>query len=290
MMKLKSLFLTYAVIMVCIIAIEILLFKDYLMIFCVINPLLVACMFYYAPKGHNNALSSQAQAQSQIDTLLNQIDHEVQTPIAALNVCLETLAEKEPKNPLFQHMKTSLDRLESINSQYIKLLCLKTMPSYEGEAVDMTEEVRICMADCLNQFQANNTQYVIRIPDKPILIWGHQKLLREALRDIMKYALCNPEKKSQYYISLTAHSNSVSLTLENHGVSPNINRDSLAQQVFSINPLKQNAPLGSAGLALTLSKSIIEQHKGLIDYQYCGSKITRYHITLPTLSNSLLTY
>lgn len=290
MMKLKSVYFAYTIVMACLIAIEILLFKNYLGIFCAINPLLVVCIFYYTPKGQTRGVASHGHGQSQIDALLNQIDHEVQTPITALKVCLETFSEQQPHNELTNHMKKSVDRLESINSQYIKLLCLKTIPSHEGEPLDLTEEVRICMVDCLNYFQANNTQYVIRIPDKPILIWGHKKLLREALRDVMKHALCNPEKKSQYFISLTAHSNSVSLTLENHGISPNINRDLLAQQVFSINPFKQNTPLGPTGLALALSKSIIEQHKGLIDYQYCGSKTTRYHITLPTLNNSLLNY
>lgn len=265
------------------VALELLVFPGSMPYFAVLNPLVVAGLWFAyerLTRVHHQPLKTNQRA---IEELLMQIDHEIQNPIAALKISLESLEEDGYSEPVARAMNTSLDRLEAVNRLYMRLLCLSTLTALPMQRCDFAELLRRAIIEGNQGPLQSNTQLVVRIPEEPLWLMGHDQLLYDALRYLFDYALSNSLDKNQLFITLCAHYGHMTLTIEQHGTTPTMTKDLLAQQIlsFSGDSPRSKKPLGVAGLSLTLAKCVIEHHQGLIDYQYCGQKTTRYHVTLP---------
>ncbi len=283
-MKAKALYiLGYSCSFVGLLSIEYYFFYAWLPFFALLNPLIVGLMWLshkanFKPKQlpleHNTAF---------IEQLLMQIDHEIINPISTLKVSVENLEEEGYSEAIAKTMTHSLNRLESVNQLYLRLLCLNTFDHLPMTRLDFSELLRNTLIDDLKPDLLASAQLIVNIPEEPIWISGHHQLLFDAFKSLFDYALFNTRNKHQLFISLTKHNSHLTITLEQHGNTPTLTKDLLAQQIFSMHhkDVPTTKPLGSAGLALTLVKRVVEHHKGLIDYQYCGQKTTRYHITLP---------
>lgn len=266
-----------------VLGIERLLFASWMPIFALLNPLLVMAIWIANDRLNQPRQLAIHQDANAIEDLLMQIDHEVQNPIAALKICLESMDDEGYTPAVAKSMHASLERLESVNRLYMRLLCLNTVEAIPMQAADFSELLRRALIDGSPKSPLDNTQLVVRIPEEPIHVMCHEQLLFESLKYLFDYALYAHTGKSQLFISLAKHHSYLTLTIEQHGNIPTMTKDLLAQQVFSFQqpPTAIKKPLGPTGLALSLSKCVIEHHRGLIDYQYCGHKTTRYHVTLP---------
>lgn len=265
------------------VSLEILFFKPWIHVFVVLNPIIVGFTWLAHEMLTGTKTVPIDQGAEDLEHLLMQIDHEILNPIAALKISVESLEEDGYSQPVAHAMKKAIDRLESVNQLYLRLLCMNTSSHLPMASIDFAELIRRALIDEASSEVLSSTQFVVKIPENPLWITGNEQLLYDAFKQLFKYVLYSKDNHTQILLTLSKHATHLSLSIEQHGNTPSMKKDLLAQQILSLHAGDQRSgkPLGATGLALTLIKRVVEHHEGLIDYQYCDQKTTRYHVTLP---------
>lgn len=215
--------------------------------------------------------------------LIQDISHELRSPIARLQVALELTRKR-----LHDHEQQDLDRIENECQQLNDIITsLLNLPAYElkpemalGEEVDVASLIQILCDDLNYSPGGAKVTFSNHLP-KPITVRGNGQLLRSALENVMKNAQHYTEGGEPITITLEQNENELDILCCDNG--PGIPENKLTEifKPFYRTSEARERSSGGHGLGLAIAKRAIDLHQGKIQALNTPPKGLCIHIRLP---------
>ncbi|MDI6767276.1 MAG: ATP-binding protein [Bacteroidota bacterium] len=202
--------------------------------------------------------------------------HEIKNPIAGVLGALQVFDSETPKeDDRKEIIAEMIIQLERVNNAVNDLLCYArpTDPLFEEVLVD--ELITKTSTLLSRQFKEKNIQVQTQLPVGQLIISADKKQIQQVLWNIMLNAVQSMDKDGNLTISLTPENSMVKIQIADTGKG--IYPEQL-EQVFK--PFFTTKHKGT-GLGMTISKRIIEQHKGKIHIHSVVGKGTIVTLSLP---------
>lgn len=201
-------------------------------------------------QAHNQLEARIATLLDEKDVMLGAIGHDLKTPLAALRVRIETVADEEQRARMAATIEDLARSLDDILS-----LARVGRPSDPPEMTDLTA----LTAQVVEEFE-DMAEPVVFDGSERITLPLRPTWLRRALRNLIGNALRHGGGAAR--VGLMRQADRVIITVEDDG--PGIPDQAIEQMLepFTRGEPSRNRGTGGAGLGLTLSRAIAEQHGG----------------------------
>jgi signal transduction histidine kinase len=221
----------------------------------------------------------------QKDTFIGQLGHDLKNPLQPLIGLLPILIQQE-KNP---KMKEHLQVMNE-NAQYMKELILKTLQlaklrtekiEFEYEFISLQDIIhRVIITE--KTFLEKNKIKIINHVNKPIQVYVDPLRIEEVFKNLLTNAVkYTPETGGKITISAEEKEKFVQVSIADTGIG--MTKEQLSK-IFDEFYRADSSTYGqdSVGLGLSITKRIIEKHKGKIWAESKGpNKGSTFYFTLP---------
>lgn len=230
-----------------------------------------------------NRLEKSFDAQKEF---VSNISHELRTPLTAMLTELQVAVDKERSNETYKasihHAISDVQKLVRLSNSLLDL----AKANYDHTEISF-KELRLdeVLLDARNDTLHDQPDCKIDISfeqeiedDDFISVLGNEYLLRVAFKNLMENG-CKFSKKNEAIVSINYSKDQTILIFRDQGVG--INEEELPHifESFYRGANKQFA--GGNGIGLSLTKKIIELHKGIITVNSQVNQGTSFTIALP---------
>ncbi|TVR40612.1 MAG: HAMP domain-containing protein [Cryomorphaceae bacterium] len=231
-----------------------------------------------------NRLESSFSAQKHF---VHNISHELRTPLAAIISELELSLQKERSTVEYrQAVQDALNDARKLDRLSQSLLDL-ARASYDPSRIRFKpERVDELLLDACRQVQQLNPGYRVEMSfdtsletesETPLTLHSNAYLLKVAFMNLMENG-CKFSPENKVLVRINVHGNNVQVEFENKGAG--IQPEEI-EHVFT--PFFRGRNLASAsghGIGLSLTRRIIELHKGSVDVQSKPGQSTIFRVQL----------
>lgn len=198
--------------------------------------------------------------------LLNDVSHELRSPLARLQVAIEMVRQQPGKTKeLIQRIEKENQRLDELVGELLTLSRLEAnVYNNENDYFDINGLVASISDDARFEARNQNKQVVFKGANE-ILINGNIELLRRAIENVIRNAIYYTPEHTQVTIAINSENDHVFITVCDSGNGVNEEKlTDLFQPFVRINDSKQNVKIPGYGLGLAIARRAIEIHKGEI--------------------------
>ncbi|MBI4811463.1 MAG: HAMP domain-containing protein [Ignavibacteriales bacterium] len=202
--------------------------------------------------------------------------HEIKNPIAGVLGALQVFDSETPKEDdrkeIIAEMISQLDR---VNNAVNDLLCYARPTAPLFEEVSVNELINKTSTLLSRQFRHKKIQVQTQLPAHQLIITADKKQIQQVLWNIILNAVQSMDVEGNLRISLIPEDSIIKIQISDtgKGIPP-----AQLNQVFK--PFFTTKHKGT-GLGMTISKRIIEQHKGKIQIDIAVGKGTIITLSLP---------
>jgi hypothetical protein len=226
----------------------------------------------------------QSKLYAQQQQLIAQITHELKSPLASIQLHLETIRLREPSPDLLaRFLDTMLDDAERLNSTISKLLMAARLEQRRGPRDLVRLDFSTLVSDsCTGHREKMPPGSILELNIEPdIWVMGDHDDLEVVLANLVENATLYTTAPPVINVSLLRQERTCLLTIQDHGEG--INPREL-KRIFLRFYRADNANLNrrGTGLGLYIVSSIIKDHRGSITAHSVGRGTgTEFRITIP---------
>ena len=198
--------------------------------------------------------------------LLNDVSHELRSPLARLQVAIE-MARQQPEKTgeLMQRIEKECHRLDELVGELLTLSRLEAdVHNNDADFFDINGLVDSIVTDALFEAENHNKQVTYN-KEKETLLKGSIELLRRAFENIIRNAIYYTPENTLVTISTEFVNNDIVISVCDAGNG--IDEDKLAdlfQPFVRIKDDNQNVKIPGYGLGLAIARRAVELHQGKI--------------------------
>ncbi|MDQ2944907.1 MAG: ATP-binding protein, partial [Acidobacteriota bacterium] len=205
--------------------------------------------------------------------LLQDVSHELRSPLARLGVAIELARSGEQRDPLRDNTRgANMDRIQKeadrLNSLVGELL---QVTRAEGDPLQQRiQPVRLdeLLADLVydSSIEAEAKQSVIKLKaSEAVTVAGDEELLRRALENVVRNAIRYAPSDTPVEVTLIANETWAEIRVRDYG--PGVPEESLSRifDPFYRVDSDRNRASGGVGLGLAIARRSIELHKGKLE-------------------------
>lgn len=219
----------------------------------------IGALFVYRSVRKQFLLTKQQQ------NFMMAVTHELKTPIAIVNLNLETLQKRkldeEKQQRLISTTLKEADRLNDLTTNILVASQLERNYSPENEHVELTELTEKCIADFKHRYHERN---ITKNIEAGITINGDRLLLQLLINNLLDNAAKYSPKEKNIFVELKHQNNKFVLKFADEGIGI---EDREKKKIFDIFYRSGNEAIRKTkgtGLGLYLCKRIAENHSGKI--------------------------
>ena len=221
---------------------------------------LIGAVFVYRAVRKQFLLGKQQQ------NFMMAITHELKTPIAVINLSLETLQKRKLDEEKQQHLiKTSLQETERLNDLVSNILITSQLESgnytTDKENINFSELADKCAIDFMHRFP---TRTIKKNIEENIFITGEILLLQLLINNLLDNAQKYSPKNMPVGIELNTTSNKIVLKISDEGGGVSDEEKKKIFDKFYRSGSEAIRKTKGTGLGLYLCRRIAESHKGKI--------------------------
>ena len=225
----------------------------------------------------NNLQQEKEMAYNKNKQIIADISHDLKTPLTVIQGYANAIIEgKIPDDKIDKYLEILYEKsvlsTQLIDSlfEYVKM----EHPNYQLDLtdVDLCEFVKEILAEKYNEIEESGFDLEINIPETKIFFQVDKKLFKRLFENLVGNCLKYNPKNTIIFVALKATDTEIILTVADNGVG--ISAD-ISEKVF--NPFVTSNEARSSGkgtgLGLTISKRIVELHKGTIELAIDKNKL-----------------
>lgn len=221
---------------------------------------LIGALFVYRSVRKQFMLNRQQQ------NFMMAVTHELKTPIAVINLSLETLLKRKLDEEKQQHfIKTSLQETERLNELVSNILITSQLESGNylstKESIDFSELVDKSAIYFAARFPSRT---ITKSIEENIFINGESLLLQLLINNLISNALKYSSKEKPVHIQLVRNNSKVLLSVMDEGVGINEDEKKKIFTKFYRSGDETVRNTKGTGLGLYLCKRIAASHNGKI--------------------------
>ena len=198
--------------------------------------------------------------------LLNDVSHELRSPLARLQVAVEMSRQQPQKlDELMQRIEKESQRLDELVGELLTLSRLEANIDHrQQDCFDINGLLCAIVDDA--QFEAKNQhKQVVYQPNRELLVSGSMELLRRAIENVVRNAVFYTPQNTQVQIHLQQLDNELLIEVCDQGKGVNEQKlTELFQPFLRISENEQNVSIPGYGLGLAIARRALEIHHGSI--------------------------
>ncbi len=227
------------------------------------------------------------EAEQRKNDLVVYLAHDLKTPLTSIIGYLTLLRDEKdiPQKSHDHYIEVTLDkaeRLEDLINEFFEITRFNlTQQVLELSYVDMVRLLEQLTYEFKPMLENKNLDCILHAPQSLEMkcdIQKMQRVLDNLLRNAVNYSFENTE----IHITLTQEEAGHKIVFENKGNTiPKEKLDYIFEQFFRLDS-SRTSQTGGAGLGLSISKSIVEQHQGTIKVDSYDERII-FEVFIPQL-------
>lgn len=228
-----------------------------------------------------SALKDLQDEKINLKDIINDISHQLKTPLSALIAYNDILKnhenmDVETKSKFIEMTSEQLDRMDWLITTLLKYARIESNAvSYNKEMIPLSESIRYAIAPL--KLSADNKNQNIELDINSEGYYFHdKKWIAESLSNIIKNAIEHTDINGKIKITLEETPMSISITISDNGEG--IEKTELKNIFKRFYKGKNSINPKSIGIGLSLSKKIIEAHGGSITAESDLGKGTSFNI------------
>ena len=228
-----------------------------------------------------SALKDLQDEKINLKDIINDISHQLKTPLSALIAYNDILKnhenmDVETKSKFIEMTSEQLDRMDWLITTLLKYARIESNAvSYNKEMIPLSESIRYAIAPL--KLSADNKNQNIELDINSEGYYFHdKKWIAESLSNIIKNAIEHTDINGKIKITLEETPMSISITISDNGEG--IEKSELKNIFKRFYKGKNSINPKSIGIGLSLSKKIIEAHGGSITAESDLGKGTSFNI------------
>jgi two-component system sensor histidine kinase CpxA len=237
-----------------------------------------------------DAMASRLQVMQQANQrLLQDVSHELRSPLARLNVALEIARQKGAT-----HIESELNRIE-LESERLKALVndvLGLLRESSETAAKIDEEIELCLllsdlVDVVNYEVPQGKPGISWTPIEPLLFLGDRELLWRAMENLLRNALrhTDPEQGVVLRLEQGRGKKRVHMSVRDFGPGvPNGELEKIFEPFYRVQESRDRGS-GGHGLGLSIAANAVRRHGGSIQAGNADGGGLVVRISLPLSRN-----
>ena len=235
-------------------------------------------------KNLKNQIAKSIKLEKYKSEFLQNITHEIKTPITAINSAIELI---DTRNSINEIDKECLDiiqfQVKSIDKLVNDILCLSEIEVAKNNDDNHFEDVdlSVLIKKVVDEFSYTDVKINFE-PKDLITINGDKNLLSIAFSNILSNAIkYSKTDKIDIILDNKKDKNNVDIIVKDYGVGiekEHLNK--IFERFYRVDK-NRSRKLGGSGLGLSIVKNIIELHKGIIEANSEKNIGTKFIIKLP---------
>lgn len=210
--------------------------------------------------------------------------HELRTPITIITGFAETLQDLPdlPRNVVIEiteKIVRNCQRMDSLVKNLLTLADLENLPPSRFKECDVVAIVETCRQVVLSLYE----QAVIHIEksEESILVAADSDILELAIINLLDNAAKYSPPPAKILVQITQLPEQVCITIQDKGIGiPAADLEHIFERFYTVDKAHSRR-LGGAGLGLSIVKTIIENHRGVISVTSDVGVGTTFTILLP---------
>lgn len=220
--------------------------------------------------------------------LLQDISHELRSPLARLSFAAELTKTAEDRNAAAARIKKEIDRLTNLVSALVEVTRVEGDPSSRREEdLDLHELVQELLDGSRMESDARNCRFHFESRGA-LTVRGDRELLRRAIENVLRNAIRHAPEGSSIDVELESAGGKVRVAVRDYG--PGVPDDMLPRifRPFVRVDDSRDSQTGGVGLGLAIAHRAISAHQGHITAQNAspGLRVCMEIPQLPTLTES----
>ena len=229
---------------------------------------------------HRATLYEQQEKERIKKQLTNNINHELKTPIASIQVCLEILLSHEEldemkRREFLQRCMANAERLKHLLSDVSQITRMDDAPeSIEKEELNLSSVIAETVADCEPMAETHGIKITNDVM-RPLPFRGNQTILASIFRNLLDNAIAYSGGSRVKIQLLDSYAEKIVITISDNGTGvPPEHLPRLFERFYRIDKGRSRAA-GGTGLGLSIVKNAVTLHDGTItvDNQITGGLI-----------------
>ena len=220
----------------------------------------------------------------QKDEFINQLSHDLKTPLTPMMVLLPLLKEKIKNKKDTESFDVVLRNVYFMKDLVNKTIDLAKLNSgiiqLEFQTINLNEELEFIIGNNQVLFDRNDIKIINRIKDQ-IFVFADKIRLDEVFNNLITNAIkYSPDKGGKIYIDAKEDKERFTISIKDTGLGMDSEQIELVfDEFYKVDDSRHE--LDSSGLGLTITKKIIEKHGGKIWVESKGKgKGSTFYFTL----------
>jgi signal transduction histidine kinase len=202
----------------------------------------------------------------QKDEFINQLSHDLKSPLMPLTVLIPILEKQET-----DERKIEILQVLRRNVQYMRNIAIKTLElaklnspktKFSIEKLDLKDEIKKIIQNKKTLFEVKNLEVKNNVTKK-LLVKADKLRLEELITNLLENSVKFSEKNGKIIIEVEQENNYAKISIKDTGQGMTKQQIKHAFEEF-YKADQSRHDFQSSGLGLTISKRIIEKHKGKI--------------------------
>lgn len=222
------------------------------------------CCYGYTVK----TLLSQHQLAILKDDFINNMTHEVNTPLASINITAEALKtfnhDRQTQQQYLDIITYQAGKLSGLTARILTANSQRGRGAYHMKSIDLSELIAKAINDMAQQSKSANAVITCHFPPTPLKIKGEESDLIDVFTNILDNALKYNNGTPLIDIIVFDKNEYAEITFRDNGIGiPAVYQAKIFERFFRI-PKGNIHDVKGYGLGLSYAKQIITQHKGSI--------------------------
>ena len=220
--------------------------------------------------------------------LINDVSHELRSPLARLNVALDLGRERKGNDPAFDHMEQDIGILSEMIGRLLTIAKLDTIGvPVQMMPINLTELVSEIVHNA--DFESRQRDGVVKLATEgQYFVRGNAELLHSAIENVIRNAIHYTESGTSVEVLLDSERRSkrlfTHLTVRDHGPGvPESELVNIFQPFYRVADARDRQS-GGTGLGLAIADRVIRIHGGTIRAENAERGGLQVEILLPYLA------
>jgi two-component system sensor histidine kinase CpxA len=194
--------------------------------------------------------------------LLQDISHELRSPLARLNIAIELARHAEDRDAAAMRLQREVDRLTSLVGSLIEVTRMEGDPAaVKPEPLSAGAIVDDVVNGCTLEADARQCRIVVRNEITRGLI-GHPELLRRAVENVIRNAIRYAPGETDVNVEAVDSPSGITITVRDWGPGvPEADIPRLTQPFFRVDEARDSSS-GGIGLGLSIASRAVRLHNG----------------------------
>lgn len=212
--------------------------------------------------------------------LLQDIAHELRSPLARLNFAVELARSAPDRNAAIDRVKRDIDRLSSLVGELLEMTRVEGDPqSRKTEPISLNDVVRETVQDCNVEAQMRNCRIDVGA-DTQTEIVGDRELLRRAVENVIRNAVRYAPEGTAVEVSISRDTSEAIVAVRDFGPGvPEAKLPHIFEPFFRAEESRETVS-GGVGLGLSIAKRAVQLHQGAITAENANPGL-RVQISIP---------